>query len=571
MISQSQEPKRIFLNNDATWWRQAAVYQIYPRSFADANGDGIGDLRGITSRVSYLKELGVEAVWMSPFYPSALADGGYDVDDYRNVDPRIGTLDDFAEMVTALHGAGIKIIGDVVPNHCSNLHEWFRAAVAAGKGSPERERFIFRDGKGKHGELPPNNWPSIFGGGAWTRVTEPDGTPGQWYFHIFAKEQPDLNWNHSDVREDFLTTLRFWCDRGVDGFRVDAAHFLTKDLDPSYDDLAQPMAEKFPDGQHPLYDRDDLLDIYQEWRDVFNEYDPPRFAVAEAFVPTHRQSRYTSTLGQVFSVDFIQARFNATDFHNVVDRNLRAVAEHGGSTTWTFSNHDVVRHATRYGLAGVTIGATAPGAPVTETANDGKKWLLDGGNPAEVDEVQGLRRARAATLFMLALPGSAYMYQGEELGLQEVGDIPDEYRTDPAFFRNRTVEMGRDGCRVPLPWTHEGSSFGFGPDGGTAPHLPQPDWFAHYAVNVESNDPGSTLNLYRRALALRHKLQCEETLEWVEVSHSVLAFVRPNGWCTVINFGTEPIELTPEGKVLVTSAPLEDGLLPSEGTAWLQL
>ena len=280
MISQSQEPKRIFLNNDATWWRQAAVYQIYPRSFADANSDGIGDLRGITSRVSYLKELGVEAVWMSPFYPSALADGGYDVDDYRNVDPRIGTLDDFAEMVTALHGAGIKIIVDVVPNHCSNQHEWFRAAVAAGKGSPERERFIFRDGKGKHGELPPNNWPSIFGGGAWTRVTEPDGTPGQWYFHIFAKEQPDLNWNHSDVREDFLTTLRFWCDRGVDGFRVDAAHFLTKDLDPSYDDLAQPMAEKFPDGQHPLYDRDDLLDIYQEWRDVFNEYDPPRFAAA---------------------------------------------------------------------------------------------------------------------------------------------------------------------------------------------------------------------------------------------------------------------------------------------------
>jgi alpha-glucosidase len=552
------------------WWRQAVVYQIYPRSFADANGDGIGDLKGITSRVGYLKELGVDAVWLSPFYPSALADGGYDVDDYRDVDPRIGTLDDFDELVAALHGARIKVVVDIVPNHSSDLHAWFQAAIAAGKGSPERERYIFRDGKGRDGAQPPSALRSIFGGSAWERVTEPDGSPGQWYLHLFAKEQPDFNWDNPEVHADFLTTLRFWSDRGVDGFRVDVAHGLKKNLNPAFDAMIgfDDGLGEFDDGQHPLWDRDEVQDVYAEWRAVFNEYDPPRTAVAEAWVLPHRQARYSSPegLGQTFNFDLLRAEFSAADFHEVIDRNLKAAREIGGSTTWVFSNHDVVRHATRYGLPAGVVGAAAPGAGSAGGGNDGKQWLLDGGDPGEVDRLRGLRRARAATLFMLALPGSAYLYQGEELGLQEVGQIPDDARQDPAFFRNREIEIGRDGCRVPLPWTGDGSSFGFGPGGS---HLPQPEWFADYAVDVESDDPTSTLNLYRRALSLRHQLECPETLDWLEVSPTVLGFARPNGWCALTNFGTEPVEL-PRGEVLLASGPLADGRLPGETTVWIR-
>ena len=554
------------------WWRQAVVYQIYPRSFADANADGIGDLAGITSRVDYLRDLGIDAVWLSPFYPSALADGGYDVDDYRNVDPKIGTLDEFDEMVAALHAAHIKVVVDIVPNHSSNRHKWFRAALNSPKGSNERSRYIFRDGKGENGELPPNEWQSIFGGGAWQRITEPDGSPGQWYLHLFAKEQPDFNWDHPDVHEDFLETLRFWSDRGVDGFRVDVAHGLKKNLDPAFDALADVLGgrELFVDGQHPVWDRDEVHEIYKEWRDVFNEYEPPRTAVAEAWVAPHRQARYASPegLGQTFNFDLLQADFRADEFHEIISRNLTAAEAIGGSTTWVLSNHDVVRHATRYGLPGGQVGKGAPGAGAPAgTGNDGKLWLFDGGDPAQVDQAQGSRRARAATMFLLGLPGSAYLYQGEELGLPEVGQIPDEDRQDPAFFRNRDVEVGRDGCRVPLPWSSRGRSFGFGDDGS---HLPQPDWFGDYAVEVQNDDPASTLNLYRRALELRAELQDDEKLEWEDVTDSSLTFRRPGEWRVVLNFGTDPIPL-PSGEVLLSSSELGDGgLLPGETCAWLR-
>lgn len=553
------------------WWRQAVVYQIYPRSFADANGDGIGDLKGITSRVDYLRELGVDAVWLSPFYPSELADGGYDVADYREVDPRIGTLDDFDEMVAALHVARIKVVVDIVPNHSSDRHEWFRAALASPKGSPERDRYIFRDGKGDNGELPPNNWKSIFGGGAWERITEPDGTPGQWYLHLFAKEQPDFNWDNPEIRADFLKTLRFWSDRGVDGFRIDVAHGLTKNLDPAFDAVSDILGSTalFDDGQHPLWDRDEVHEVYAEWRRVFNEYDPPRTAVAEAWVAPHRQARYASPegLGQTFNFDLLRAGFNVADFHEIISRNLEAAAKVNGSITWVFSNHDVVRHATRYGLPDdETVTRPPNDGGVAGHGNDGKRWLLEGADPDVLDQERGLRRARAATLFMLALPGSGYLYQGEELGLPEVGRIPDEDRQDPAFFRNRDIEVGRDGCRVPLPWTREGSSFGFGPGGA---HLPQPDWFGDYAAEAQSGEPGSTLTMYREALALRSQLECAESLEWSEVSETVLGFVRPNGWHAVTNFGTEPVAL-PDGEVLLSSGPLGPGELPGETTVWLR-
>ncbi|MCU1561964.1 MAG: alpha-amylase, partial [Arthrobacter sp.] len=336
---------------DPNWWRQASVYQIYPRSFSDSNGDGLGDLLGITAKVPYLQELGIDAVWLSPFYPSALADGGYDVDDYRGVDPRLGTLDDFDEMSAALHAAGIKLIADIVPNHSSDRHVWFQEALASPKGSAARDRYIFRDGKGENGALPPSDWESVFGGPAWERITEPDGRPGQWYMHIFAKEQPDLNWSNREIRDDFLKTLRFWSDRGVDGFRVDVAHALTKDLtEPLLSKVelspAGSGADGHDDGSHPFWDRDEVHEIYVEWREVFNEYNPPRTAVAEAWVHASRRGRYASPegLGQAFNFDLLQADFAADEFREIITRNLAEATESGASSTWVFSNHDVVRH-----------------------------------------------------------------------------------------------------------------------------------------------------------------------------------------------------------------------------------
>jgi alpha-glucosidase len=533
---------------EAQWWRQATVYQIYPRSFADAGGDGIGDLPGITSRVPYLRDLGVDAVWLSPFYPSALADGGYDVDDYRDVDPRIGTLEQFDEMVAALHAAGIRIVVDIVPNHTSNRHVWFQEALAAGPGSAARERYIFRRGSGPNGEEPPTDWTAAFGGSAW----EPAGD-GEWYLHLFAPEQPDLNWANPQVRADFLTTLRFWSDRGVDGFRVDVAHMLAKDLTEPLPGKEELQAEGTPDGAHRLEDRDEVHEIYREWRAVFNEYTPPRTAVAEAWVPAHRRSRYASPdgLGQAFNFDLLQADWDAGAFRKIIEENLELARASGASSTWVFSNHDVVRHATRYALpAGTDLTA----------------WLLGGGTDPRPDLEQGLRRARAATLLALALPGSTYLYQGEELGLHEVADLPEESLQDPTWIRSGGTERGRDGCRVPLPWTTSGPSYGFGP--GEA-HLPQPPHFAEHAAEAQQADPASTLAFYRRALAQRRRLQTEESLTWHDERPDVVHFSRPGGWTSITNFGSTPLPL-PQGDLVVASGPLDGGALPPETTAWLE-
>ncbi len=542
----------------AEWWRQAVVYQIYPRSFADDNADGIGDFRGIASRIDYLAGLGVDAVWLTPFYPSDLADGGYDVIDYRDVDPRIGTLADFDALIGALHAHGIRVLIDIVPNHSSNRHRWFLDAVAAGPGSPERERYHFYDGTGPDGSEPPTDWRSLFGGPAWTRL--PDG---QWYLHTFATEQPDLNWANPEVRNDFLDTLRFWADRGVDGFRVDAAHMLTKDM--SHPLPTQADLESLPrDGNHPTWDRDELHDIYAEWRQVFNSYDPPRTAVAEAAVHASRVPLYASpkTLGQSFFFDLQLADYDAASFRLIIDDCLSVAAVSGSSVTWVLNNHDTVRHASRYGTPFPGYGPS--GDPLRKHGTD---WLMAGGDPVLIDAARGLRRARVATMLLLALPGSAYLYQGEELGLQEVSEIPDAARQDPAFFRNRDLEVGRDGCRVPLPWTRTGPSYGFGASGS---HLPQPLWFGRYSVEAETNDSESTLSLYRRALALRRRLQRAESLEWIDTGRDdVLRFRRPGGWQVVSNFGTEPFPL-PAGRIMLASGPLTDSL-PAETTVWLDV
>ncbi len=557
------------LSLDKNWWRQAVIYQIYPRSFKDSNGDGIGDIKGITSKIGYLSSLNVDAVWLSPFYPSALADGGYDVDDYRDVDPKLGTLADFDEMLNKLHEAGIRVFVDIVPNHSSNRHEWFKEAIAAEPGSAARNRYIFRDGKGANGELPPTNWPSHFAPSAWSHESTQGGKHNQWYCHLFAPEQPDFNWDNREIEDDFLKTLKFWADRGVDGFRIDVAHALKKDLsEPLKDQARYPDLVNRKPGDNILFDLDEVHEIYKEWRQLFNQYDPPRVAVAEAYVPADRLALYASAdeLGQAFNFELLNANFNATEFKTVIDRGLTQAKALGSSSTWCLNNHDQMRPATKYGLLPTV---------------DHIRWKNSAGATSPLDENLGMRSAIAASMLIMALPGCTYIYQGEELGLHEVLGIPEDQIQDPQYLRNLKVDVGRDGCRVPLPWTSSGSSFGFG-DGGS--HLPQPQWFAKNSVEVESKDPQSPLSIFRKALELRKGLVTEEEMQWHETGDAnVLHFSRPNGWHCITNFGRGHFDLTGKGEILHSSGPLaEAGIylihgvetsgndLPPATTVWLQ-
>jgi alpha-glucosidase len=539
------------VKHDLNWWRQAVVYEIYPRSFMDLNGDGIGDIAGITSKVEYLSELGVDAVWLTPFYPSPLADGGYDVADYRDVDPRLGNLRHFATMLDAFHGRNVRVFVDIVPNHTSDQHEWFQEALAAGRGSAARERFIFREGRGVNGELPPNDWPSHWATSCWTRVSD-----GQWYLHLFAPEQPDLNWEHADVRADFLETLHFWARLGVDGFRVDVAHGLVKDMSEPHQSLIGLQPEHIPaDGSHPLFDREGLLKIYAEWREVLDSYAPPLVAVGEVGAPLSRRGRYTSNtaLHQAFNFELLEAAWDANAFQRVIDQAVSAAADSGSSCTWVLSNHDVVRHASRYGLPAET---------------DLNAWLLSGGREPQEDRELGAARARAAAMLLLALPGSTYLYQGEELGLSEVATLTPMQLDDPIWVRSNEQTKGRDGCRVPLPWEAASHAYGFSSD---EPHLPQPTWFGEVAADVQAHNAASTLSLYRQALHLRRDLLCNELLQWGPLtSPEVLDVIRPNGWRCITNFGSSGVTL-PAQQVLLASAPILGGQLPANASVWLRV
>jgi alpha-glucosidase len=532
------------LSLDKNWWRQAVIYQIYPRSFKDSNGDGIGDIKGITSQIAYLSSLNIDAVWLSPFYPSALADGGYDVDDYRDVDPKLGSLTDFDEMLKKLHEVGIRVFVDIVPNHSSNRHEWFKEAIAAEPGSPARNRYIFRDGKGANGELPPTNWPSHFAPSAWTHESAMGGKHNQWYCHLFAPEQPDFNWNNREIEDDFLKTLKFWADRGVDGFRIDVAHALKKDLsEPLKDQARYPDLVNRKPGENILFDRDEVHEIYKEWRQLFNQYDPPRVAVAESYVPADRLALYASPeeLGQAFNFELLGANFNANEYKTVVDRAFKQAKSIGSSTTWCLNNHDQMRPATKYGLLPTV---------------DQIRWKNSAGKSSPIDAELGLRSAIAASMFIMALPGCTYIYQGEELGLQEVLGIPEDQIQDPQYLRNHKVDVGRDGCRVPLPWTPSGPSYGFGTGGS---HLPQPEWFKDWSIEGESKDSKSPLSIFRKALALRKDLVAPEEMTWHETGDQhVLHFSRPNGWHCITNFGRGHFDLTGKGEILHASGPLAE-------------
>ena len=548
------------------WWENAVVYQIYPRSFADSDGNGIGDLPGITSRLSYVKELGVDAIWLSPFYPSPQVDAGYDVSDYTNVDPLFGSLADFDALLTTAHALGIKVIIDLVPNHCSNAHPLFQAALAAKPGSPEREMFHFVAGKGENGENPPNNWRSVFGGPSWTKVPDSPGQEGlgsQWYYHLFASEQPDFNWKNPKVLQYFESVFRFWLDRGVDGFRIDVSDAVIKDT--SWPDT--------PDGQ-PLIPKDEasgVHDIYRAFRRILDAYPGERMAVIETGAPDEVVAQFLrpDEMQQAFNFRFLKTPWDGPALAQAIRESLQAYTAVGSNTTWVTDNHDNVRTVTRYASNVKLSGEYVPEVH-GQVALSAKQLRT------------GLRRARAMALLLLTLPGSAYIYAGQELGLPEVVDLPDNVRTDPSFFRTQGKIKGRDGCRVPLPWQSFAPTFGFNAQNGQESWLPQPSDWGPLSVGTQSQDSSSILRLYQDILKLRHSLPAlqSDNLVWVSepklgtTNETVLVLQRGDADAgilkVIVNFGDQPVEL-PEGEVLLLSSDLQGELLAGNSAALVKV
>jgi alpha-glucosidase len=538
-------------DSDALWWRNAVIYQVYIRSFADGNGDGTGDLAGVRAHLPYLRELGVDAIWFTPWYASPLADGGYDVSDYRQIHPAFGGLADAEALIEEALALGIRTIIDVVPNHVSNEHPWFQEALAAAPGSPERKRFWFHPGAGPNGDEMPTRWVSNFSGDTWTRTTQPDGTPGEWYLHLFTPEQPDLNWDHPDVRREHEDILRFWFDRGVAGIRIDSAALLVKDA-------ALPEVPENPrPGEHPNTDRDELHDIYRSWRELADSYPGARVLVGEIWLPdTKRFAMYLrpNELHTAFNFDFMARRWEAPALRQSIDATLAAHAPVHAPATWVLSNHDVTRPVTRYGREDSSFAFAT------------KRF----GIPTDLD--LGTRRARAAALLTAALPGTLYIYQGDELGLPEVETLPREVLQDPMHFRSNGIDPGRDGCRVPLPWSGSVAPFGFSASATVTPWLPQPASWAALTVEAQEGDPTSMLWLYRNALRIRAALPSlvDSDLAWLDSSDEVLAFSRGDDFVNITNLSDVNIALPPGADVLLSSLPLDDGRLPPDSTAWLR-
>ena len=561
-------------NDDPQWWRSAVVYQIYPRSFADADGDGTGDVRGMIDKLDYLAGLGVDAVWVSPWYPSPLADGGYDVSDYRDILPEFGTLAQADEFVAKAHALGLRVLIDLVPNHSSDEHTWFQQALAAAPGSAERELYLFRDGRGDDGSEPPNNWPAMFGGGAWERTTDADGTPGQWYLHLFDIKQPDWNWENPAVADEFDDILRFWFDRGIDGFRIDVANSMAKapglpdvDLDPETGRPANML------GGSPYMNQPHVHDILRRWRGVADAYadsdlGAPVF-VSEAWVtPAAELAKYIrpDELHTTFNFDALMCEWDAVSQRNVIDLTLASTGAVGAPPTWVLANHDTTRVVTRYGRPSTGARFTPDGMDLESFAGIGS--VPDGAT----DVALGRKRARAAVLLEMALPGGAYVYQGDELGLAEVEDIPEELLQDPTWERSGHKVRGRDGCRVPLPWSGTEAPYGFG-TAETEPWLPQPADWAGRTVEAQDDDSTSHLSLYRTVLAERRANPAlgDGGLSWVEdVPEGVLAFDREPGFRCVVNFGPGSYALPADAEVLVASADATAGIVGVDEAVWLR-
>ena len=530
------------------WWRSGVIYQIYPRSFADANGDGMGDLKGITNRLVDLQKLGIDAIWLSPFYSSPQKDAGYDVSDYISVDPLFGTLEDFDEMVAEAHRLSLRVMIDLVPNHSSSEHEWFQKALRAAPGSKERSYYHFKDGRGENGELPPNNWQSMFGGPAWTRVED-----GQWYVHLFDSSQPDLNWENPVVRREFEDILRFWLDRGVDGFRVDQPHAMAKEQGLPDHPYVEEAGAGFIEGRQnpPMWFQDSVHEIFRDWRKILDSYPGDRAMCGEAYVlPLSFMALWVrpDEFHQTFNFRFLDAGWDREELVAAIDESFEAFDGVGAPSTWVLNNHDVLRHVSRFGG---DYGRT--------TASDGV-----GPNNPQPDNVLGLQKARAATLFMLGLPGASYLYQGEELGLPDHTTLADEHRQDPTFARTQGQRVGRDGCRVPLPWEMGNASNGFNQTGKA--WLPQPQSYAALSRDQQQGKAGSTLTLYQQALRLRSELKLGEgSFDWVSKT-AVLTYQNENVR-VIHNFSSEPVTI--EGEVLLSSMPLAEGNLLPNDTAWV--
>lgn len=531
------------------WWKSAVVYQVYIRSFADANGDGAGDLNGLRSKLPYLSSLGVDAIWITPWYPSPMADGGYDVADFRDIEPAYGTLSDADALIAEAHERDLKVIIDIVPNHTSSEHPWFKALLS---GDPAaRKKYVVRTGSGPRGESPPNDWTSAFGGPAWSQLPT-----GEWYLHLYAPEQPDLNWDNPEVRAEFEDILRFWFDRGIDGFRIDVAHGLIKH--PDLPD-AGPRPDDWRTQPHPARDQDGVHEIYRAWRKIAQTYSPERIFVAEAVVPTNnRLARYLrpDELHTAFQFDFTRAPWRAEALRNVIDDALIQADIVEAPATWVLSSHDIPRPVTRY-------ARTQPSFDV-QPEWDRARWAAE-----QPDHETGRRRARAAALLQLALPGTAYIYQGDELGLEEVEDLPADSRQDPTWQQSGYTDVGRDGCRVPLPWSGTSPPFGFSP-GEEQPWLPQPAHWGDVTAAAQQADAASCLQLYRSAVGLRKALLPQATpLQWVTgIPKDVVAFARDGFQCWV-NAGRNPVRLPYGWKVVLGSIPDIDVVLPPDSAAWL--
>jgi alpha-glucosidase len=557
---------------NAEWWRSSVIYQIYPRSFADGNGDGMGDLKGITEKLPYLADLGVDAIWCSPFFKSPQKDAGYDVSDYKDIDPLFGDLQDFDTLVSASKKLGIKVIVDLVPNHSSDQHELFQAALAAPEGSPERAMYIFRDGKGENGELPPNNWPSVFGGNAWTRTTNADGTPGQWYLHIFDSSQPDFDWTNPAVLDMFDDVLRFWLDRGAAGFRIDVAHGMIKraglpDIEVIDTTMGGAKAKDEKDmtfaeieAFNPYWGQPEVHPIIRRWRKVLDEYDD-RLMAAEAWLgPLDRMANWVrpDEYHQAFNFGYLGCPWSKAEMTEVINESLRAFGKVGAPSTWVLSNHDVIRHATRFAYEPDMLPPQGDGI---------------GPDFPQPDEAKGLRRARAASAFMLGLPGGAYIYQGEELGLPEHTTLGGAYRQDPTYARTQGKRVGRDGCRVPLPWVSKANeSNGFSSTGQS--WLPQPSSYARYARDLQDGVAGSTLEVYKRVLKVRKQFNLGAgNFKWAPefMDETTLAFIN-NGVLVLSNFEGDPVVI-PAGEILATTqADLTiEGELEHDQTVWIKL
>jgi alpha-glucosidase len=530
------------------WWRSGVIYQIYPRSFADQNGDGMGDLPGITKRLGKLQELGIDAIWLSPFYTSPQKDAGYDVADYTDVDPLFGTLADFDQLVAKAHELDIRVMIDLVPNHSSDQHRWFQSALAAGPGSKEREYYHFKEGRGENGELPPNNWQSMFGGPAWTRVAD-----GQWYVHLFDSSQPDLNWENPEVRLEFEKILRFWLDRGVDGFRVDQPHAMAKAPGLPDHPYVEEAGAGFIEGREnpPMWFQDSVHEIFRSWRAILESYPGERAMCGEAYVlPLSFMALWVrpDEFHQTFNFRFLDAGWEKESLISAINESFEAFDEVGAPSTWVLNNHDVIRHASRFG-----------GDYGRATASDG----IGPENPQPDNEL-GLAKAKGATLFMLGLPGASYLYQGEELGLPEHTTIEPQHRQDPTFFRTDGKRVGRDGARVPLPWERGGASNGFSASGKS--WLPQPQSYADLSRDLQETDPLSTLTLYKKALRLRkqHALG-EGSFDWLDTS-DLLSY--QNGEVLVVHNFSDQTHPMPTGELLISSMGA-DQLEPNQ-TVWIK-